>query len=57
MGLKFETSTCMLALQLKSRVKSEKQNIHDHKFTDAENPLAVPIVIPKACKVREGDKP
>ena len=47
----------MLALQLKSRVKSEKQNIHDHKFTDAENPLAVPIVIPKACKVREGDKP
>jgi hypothetical protein len=49
--------TCMLAFQLIASVESQKQNVHDHKFGDTENPLAVPVIIPRLVHVGEGDIP
>lgn len=37
---------CVLDFQLITSIKPEEQNVHHHKFSDAENPLAVPIIVP-----------
>ena len=47
----------MLAFQLIANVESQKQNVHDHEFGDAENPLTVPVVVPRLVHVGEGDVP
>ena len=39
--------TCVLDFQLITSIKPEEQNVHHHKFSDAENPLAVPIIVPE----------
>ena len=44
---KKKKGTCMIAPQFIVAVKSEEKNIHDQKFADSKNPLAVPIIVPE----------